>query len=105
MALQPLVGLGFVFEVPRSHSDTPHSVGLHWLRDLPSQRPLPDNTQHLQQADNHATGGIPTRNPDKRTDAERVATGVGLHNDYMIGIRRRAIVICLQRCFVSVLAY
>jgi hypothetical protein len=34
-----------------------------------------------------------------------MATGVGFHNDYMIGIRRRAIVICFQRCFVSVLAY
>ena len=32
-------------------------------RTGPSQRPLPDNTQHLQQTDIHAAGGIRTRNP------------------------------------------
>jgi hypothetical protein len=35
--------------------DTPHS-----------QRPLPDNTQHSQQTDIHALGGIRTYNPSKR---------------------------------------
>ena len=32
----------------------------------PSQRPLPDNTQHSQQTDIHVPGGIRTRNPSKR---------------------------------------
>jgi hypothetical protein len=32
----------------------------------PSQRPLPDNIQHSQQIDIHATGGIRTRNFNKR---------------------------------------
>jgi len=31
-----------------------------------SQRPLPENTQHLQQTNIHATGGIRTYNPSKR---------------------------------------
>ena len=31
----------------------------------PTQRPLPDNTQHLQQADFHAPGGIQTHNSSK----------------------------------------
>jgi len=35
MALHILLNLGFVFEVPRSHPDTPHSAGHHWLRDCP----------------------------------------------------------------------
>ena len=36
----------------------------------PSQRPLPDNTQHLQETDIHAPGGIRTRNPSKRAAAD-----------------------------------
>ena len=32
----------------------------------PKQRPLPDNTQHSQQTNIHATGRIRTRNPSKR---------------------------------------
>jgi hypothetical protein len=36
MAEQPLVGHGlFIIEASRSHSDTPHSVGLLWMRDRP----------------------------------------------------------------------
>jgi hypothetical protein len=34
MARQPLVGQGLlIVEATRSHSDTPHSVGLLWTRD------------------------------------------------------------------------
>ena len=36
----------------------------------PSQRPLPDNTQHSQQTDVHAPGGIRIRIPSKRTAAD-----------------------------------
>jgi hypothetical protein len=32
----------------------------------PTQRPLPDNTQHSQQTTIHATGGIRTHNTSKR---------------------------------------
>jgi hypothetical protein len=36
MAQQPLVGQGLlIIEVSRSHSDTPHSVGLLWTSDQP----------------------------------------------------------------------
>jgi len=36
----------------------------------PSQRPLPDNTQHSTHTDIHASGGIRTRNPTKRAAAD-----------------------------------
>jgi hypothetical protein len=32
-----LVGIGLLYEVPRSHSYTPHPVGLLWTSDLPWQ--------------------------------------------------------------------
>jgi hypothetical protein len=35
----------------------------------PSQRPLPDNTQHSQQTDIHTPGGIRTHIPSKRAAA------------------------------------
>ena len=36
MVQQSLVGYGLLFtEVPRSHSDTPHSVRLPWTSDQP----------------------------------------------------------------------
>jgi hypothetical protein len=34
------------------------------------ERPLPDNTQHSQETDIHALGGIRTRNPCKRAAAD-----------------------------------
>jgi hypothetical protein len=37
----------------------------------PMQRPLPDNTQHSQETDIHAPGGIRTRNSIKRVAAEQ----------------------------------
>ena len=36
----------------------------------PTQRPLPDITQHSHQTDIHAPGGIRTRNPSKREAAD-----------------------------------
>ena len=67
----PLSGMGFLFilsQQPPSgpgppHSrgfqnthDTPQLVGLLWTGDRPvAERPVPDNTQHLQQTDIHAT--------------------------------------------------
>jgi len=44
---QPLVGQGLlIIEASRLHSDTPHSFGLLWTSNSPSQIPLPENTQH-----------------------------------------------------------
>jgi len=36
----------------------------------PTNRPLPDNTQHSQKTEIHALGGILTRNPSKRVAAD-----------------------------------
>ena len=36
----------------------------------PPKRPLPDNTQHTQETDIHAPGGIRIRNPSKRAAAD-----------------------------------
>jgi hypothetical protein len=48
----------------------------------PSQKPLPDNTQHSQETDIRAPGGIPGRNPSRPAVADplldRSATGIGL---------------------------
>jgi hypothetical protein len=54
------VGL-FILEVSRSHSSQ-RVIG-------PSPIPLPDNTQHPQETDIHAPGGIRTSNPSKRAAA------------------------------------
>ena len=37
---------------------------------VPTQRPLPDNTQHSQQTDVHVSGGIRTRNSSTRAAAD-----------------------------------
>ena len=62
-AQQPYWGLGrLIIEVSRAHSDTP-LMG-------PSQRPLPENTQHLQETNIYSLGGIRTHNPSKRAAAD-----------------------------------
>jgi hypothetical protein len=40
----------------------------------PTQRPLSDKTQHSQQTDIHALGGIQTHNPSKRAATDPLAT-------------------------------
>ena len=48
-------------EVSRSHTTTHHSRYDSSVRVISSsQRPLPDNTQHSQKTNIHATGGIRT---------------------------------------------
>jgi len=59
-----------IHDVSRSHSDTPHSVGLLRTMSSPSERPLPDNNQHSQQIDIHAAGGIRTHNLSRRAAAD-----------------------------------
>jgi hypothetical protein len=49
-----------IIEATRSHSDTPQSVGLLRRSDQPTQRSLSDKTQHLQETDIRAPGGIRT---------------------------------------------
>jgi hypothetical protein len=66
-----LVGQGFlIIEVSRSHSDTPHSVGLLRTSDKPDARPLPNNTQYSQETNIRAAGGIRTHSPSNRAAAD-----------------------------------
>jgi hypothetical protein len=64
LARQPPVGQGLlIHEVSRSHTTTHHSRQDCSGRVIgPSQRPLPDNTQHSQQTNFHAHSGIRTQN-------------------------------------------
>jgi len=48
----------------------------------PSQRPLPDNTQHSQETNIHALGGICTISASERPQTyvlDRAATEIGLY--------------------------
>ena len=66
----PHIGHGLLLvEVPRSHSQTHTTVSRTPLDvwSAPSQRPLPDNTQHSQQTDIHTSGRIRTHNLSRRT--------------------------------------
>ena len=68
-----------ILEVSRSHTTTHHSRKDFSGRVIsPSQRLLPDNTQHPTQKDILAVGGIPTRNPSQRAALDRAATGIGI---------------------------
>jgi hypothetical protein len=72
MAQQPLVGQGLlIIEASRSHSDTPHSVGLLWTSD---------NTQHSQETDIHAPVGfeliIPASERPQTHALDRAATWI-----------------------------
>jgi len=61
------VGQGLlIIEASRSHSDTLQSVGLLRRSDQPTQRSLPDKTQHSQKTDIRALGGIRTLSRCKR---------------------------------------
>jgi hypothetical protein len=63
-------GLGLLFDGAfRYHSDTAHAVGLLWKSEQ-TLRPLPNNTQHSQDIDIYAQGGIRNPNPKKRMDAD-----------------------------------
>ena len=56
-----------IFDVSRSHTTTRHSRYDSSGRVInPSPRPLPDNTQHSQQTNIHAFGGIQTHDRSRR---------------------------------------
>jgi len=57
-------GLGPSHYRGRTITDTPHSVELLWTSGQS------DNTQHSQESDIYAPGGIRTHNPTKRTAAD-----------------------------------
>ena len=54
-----------------THNDAPQSVRLLGTSDqLVAERPLPDNTQHSQQTNIHAPGGIRTHSLSRRAAAD-----------------------------------
>ena len=69
---QPPVGHDLIsIEASLSHSEISHSVGLLWRSDRPdAETSVPDNTQHSQETDIHAHGGIRTRIPGKWATAD-----------------------------------
>jgi hypothetical protein len=70
MAPQPPVGHELlIVEASRSNSDTPQSVGLPWTSDQYDAQ-ISDNTQHSQETDIYASGGIRTRNPSNQETAD-----------------------------------
>jgi hypothetical protein len=68
-----------------THNDGQQSVGLLWTSDQPVAQTLPNNTQHSQQTDYHAPGGIRTHNLSRRATADRLLTPRG-HWDRLIFI-------------------
>ena len=80
-----VVCLGLLQEVPRSHSDTSHSVGLLWTSEWSVRRrnlylKTHHTTQHSQDTDSHALGDIQTRNPSKQAvvNPRRRPRGTGI---------------------------
>jgi hypothetical protein len=84
-----LWGLGLlIVEVSRSHSDTPHSVGLHWANDPPvADNSTWQHTQHSQEADIHTAVRIQTRNPSKRVAADPHLKHPGHSDRLLINVR------------------
>jgi hypothetical protein len=82
MAKQPLVSPGSrIIKASRSHSDTPHSVGLLWTRDqLDAETSTWQHTNtHKRQTSMPATGfepAIPPSKPPQIHAWDRGATGV-----------------------------
>ena len=82
-ALRPDCVLASPHGASRSHSDTPHLVGLLWTSDKPDAG-TSDNTQHSQETNNHGPGGIRSHNPSKRTATlHRAATVIGTTVTYL----------------------
>ena len=77
-----------ILDVSRSHTTTHHSRQDSSGRVISSsQSPLPDNTQHSQQTNIHARGGIRTHDLSRRAAADlrlldRAATGTGNATTY-----------------------
>jgi len=83
MALRSNAGHGFlILEVSRSHNNIAHTRQNSFGRVISSsQRPLPHNTQHLQQKNNHAPSGIRAHNLSRRAAADLCLRSRG-HSDW-----------------------
>jgi hypothetical protein len=83
MGQQPLLDQRLlIIEASRSHSGTPHCIRPLWSVISLTQRPLPDNTQHSQETDIHASSGIRTYITSTRT-----ATDPRLNYLYTTGVK------------------
>ena len=72
MVKQPLVDQDLlVNEVPRSHSDTLHSVGLLWTSDQPDAETYLTTHNTHKKLNLHASDRIRTHNPSNRVAADR----------------------------------
>ena len=81
--LWPNAGHGLIREVSRLHTLTHHSRWDSSGRVIsPSQRSLPDNTQHSKQTDIHVRGGIRTLNLGRRAAAD-VRLRPRCHRDWL----------------------
>ena len=100
LAQQPSVSQGLLIrEVSRSHTTTHHSWWDSSGRVIrPSQRPLLDNTQHSQQTDILAPGGIRTHNLSRRAAADLLLIPRG-HWD------RSCLLYCSQILSVTILCF
>jgi hypothetical protein len=72
MAQNSLGGQGLLItEVPRSHSDTPHSVRFLWTSDQPdAETSITQHTTLTRKRYPCATGDIRNRNPSTRAAAD-----------------------------------
>ena len=91
----------FNAEVWRSHSDTPHSVGLLWTSNQPDTETSTHNRQHPQEADILAPGGFRSRNPGKRAIANAGIRPRG-HRDRQ-KFRISISIYCHRRCTATTL--
>ena len=81
MAQQPLVGQGFlIIEASRSHSDTPHLVGLFWTNDKhDAETSTSTHNTHKRQTSMPPAGFKPTIPASERPQThalDRAATGI-----------------------------
>ena len=97
MAQQPLVGQGLLkIEASRSHSGTHHSRKESFGRVIgPTQKNLPDNTQHSQETEKEAHGGI--RTPQSREKGGRKPTLFIINNDVKINIINHSLLINIYK--------
>jgi hypothetical protein len=79
-----LFGLSLLYEIPRLHSQTHHTpLASSGGVISPSQRPLPDNTQHSQEKISMLTSGfepsIPACERPQTHASDRAATGIDMY--------------------------
>jgi hypothetical protein len=82
MKQQPLVGQGpLIIEASRSHSDTPHSVGMLWKGNHPDAETSTWQHTTLTRDTSMAMEGLepafPASDPRKTHDLDRAVTGIG----------------------------